>query len=326
MTATLAQSLSFSNTWSLDMAMLASSASSSGGLANSPAWGTMDLFSGANMDVVPDPTTLGSALPVLKVNYPAGSYQSPQSSSHNSSSFVNGPLGGAQFYFRPFPTSSIRALLEYEVFIDNNFQFNQGGKLPGLYGSDGSVGSLCNGGNTSDGLTCWSMRLMWRTNGLGEAYAYFPVSDNSKICQSRNTICSSLFGTSIDRGSFKFTQGQWMTIAMFVQLNNPGASDGSLVIYTDNGQTRAISRGGVTYRSAGSNADDLLVRSVMFSTFFGGHTSDWASPVDTFLLFRNVRLSMANDRIANHSEPSLLRGTLSISWLLAFVFFSIILV
>ncbi|KAJ1327238.1 hypothetical protein BSLG_010580 [Batrachochytrium salamandrivorans] len=260
MTATLAQSLSFSNTWSLDMAMLASSASSSGGLANSPAWGTMDLFSGANMDVVPDPTTLGSALPVLKVNYPAGSYQSPQSSSHNSSSFVNGPLGGAQFYFRPFPTSSIRALLEYEVFIDNNFQFNQGGKLP-------------------------------------------------------------------DRGSFKFTQGQWMTIAMFVQLNNPGASDGSLVIYTDNGQTRAISRGGVTYRSAGSNADDLLVRSVMFSTFFGGHTSDWASPVDTFLLFRNVRLSMANDRIANHSEPSLLRGTLSISWLLlAFVFFSIILV
>ena len=54
--------------------------------------------------------------------------------------------------------------LEYEVYFPTGFEWVKGGKLPGFLG--GPIG--CSGGD--DPYGCWSVRLMWRREGAGEAY------------------------------------------------------------------------------------------------------------------------------------------------------------
>lgn len=121
---------------------------------------------------------------VLSVDYPAGSY------SH--------ATGGVQFYVRPlFPLHPISlsttlthhlplpllspqsqplnttptpnplsALLSYSLYIPPSFNFVQGGKLPGLRGGVQVTG--CSGGSETDGVGCFSTRIMWRAGGVGE--------------------------------------------------------------------------------------------------------------------------------------------------------------
>lgn len=98
----------------------------------------------------PDPSTKHL---VLAAQYPAGSY------SH--------ATGGAQFYSAfPNATSPPRAmLLTYSVYFPKDYDFVKGGKLAGLRGG---VVDGCAGGEKTDGTTCFSARLMWRTGGAGE--------------------------------------------------------------------------------------------------------------------------------------------------------------
>ena len=124
-------------------------------------WKNSTQFGRTNLGFVADPearSTLSSDLPLaLAVEYPAGSY------SH--------ATGGAQFY-SAFPNTSnssgispLSMLLTYSVWFPANYSFVQGGKLAGLRGGDVSG---CSGGERTDGTTCFSSRLMWRTGGAGE--------------------------------------------------------------------------------------------------------------------------------------------------------------
>ena len=83
----------------------------------------------------------------------------------NSINPASKPQGGAEFYAVPLDLSSAKNVsLEYCVFFPVDYDWVKGGKLPGLYG--GHTG--CSGGN--DALTCFSTRLMWRSEGMGELY------------------------------------------------------------------------------------------------------------------------------------------------------------
>lgn len=96
-----------------------------------------------------------STSPVLRVTYPEGSF------SHDT--------GGAQLYtlWNTTDGSSFNTMMvTYEVAFDAGFDWVKGGKLPGLRGGLNSSG--CSGGNKSDGLECFSSRIMWRASGLGE--------------------------------------------------------------------------------------------------------------------------------------------------------------
>jgi hypothetical protein len=96
-----------------------------------------------------------STSPVLRVTYPEGSF------SHDT--------GGAQLYtlWNTTDGSSFNTMMvTYEVAFDKGFDWVKGGKLPGLRGGLNSSG--CSGGNKSDGLECFSSRIMWRKDGLGE--------------------------------------------------------------------------------------------------------------------------------------------------------------
>ena len=118
-----------------------------------------DPFPNNDVPVNPSNTTG----PVLQITYPEGSYN-------------NQMPGGSQFY-APFNTSGSpfeSMMLSYEIAFDTNFDFVKGGKLPGLRGGPDPVG--CSGGSQVNGSDCYSVRLMWRTNGAGEGGCYVFLS------------------------------------------------------------------------------------------------------------------------------------------------------
>ena len=77
----------------------------------------------------------------------------------------NKPQGGSDFYASPLALqSATNVTLQYSIFFPADFEWVQGGKLPGLYGGHGG----CSGGNNAK--SCFSTRMMWRQGGAGELY------------------------------------------------------------------------------------------------------------------------------------------------------------
>jgi hypothetical protein len=115
-------------------------------------------------------SSTSSTSPVLQVTYPEGSF------SHDT--------GGAQLYtlWNTTDGSSFNTMMvTYEVAFDAGFDWVKGGKLPGLRGGLNSSG--CSGGNKSDGLECFSSRIMWRASGHAEG-TFFPLFILAFINQS----------------------------------------------------------------------------------------------------------------------------------------------
>jgi hypothetical protein len=190
---------------------------------------------------------------VLRASFPKGS-SSPAASRNEKA-----PLGGGQFYGRmDRPVDHL--FLRYYLRFPPGFDFVKGGKLPGLYG-----GTETSGGRIPDGTNGFSTRFMWRTNGEGELYAYLPSSDK--------------YGTSLKRGSFSFTPGQWHCIEQELTLNTPGKPDGVVRGWLDGKST--FQQEGLLFRTVPT----LQIEGVFFSTFFGGSDTTWAATADTHVDF-----------------------------------------
>ncbi|KAL5631521.1 hypothetical protein ACGC1H_007141 [Rhizoctonia solani] len=216
-----------------------------------------DPFPSASLTKDPDVSASTYAEPVLQITYPAGSY-----SNHTG--------GGAQFIQLWNTTSNLQSvILSYEVAFDANFDFVKGGKLPGLRGGPDVLG--CSGGKQPNGRDCFSTRLMWRTNGNGEVYAYIrPVNG---ICDSSLVRCNDDFGISMNRGAFAFQSGTWNRITMLVRLNSPNnVANGQLQLFYND--LLALSYTGIQYR----NSDSInSISGLFFSTFFGGKCRSFSS-------------------------------------------------
>lgn len=245
---------------------------------------------GSNVAFVDDPfpnspapgaTVLNTSGPVLQVTYPAGTYGSTDS--------------GAQWYSlwnttggSPFQSM----LLSYELAFDSNFNWVQGGKLPGLRG--GPNVDDCSGGAEPNGTNCFSARPMWRKNAQGEVYAYMLTPNN--MCSDSNFICNSDYGVSIDRGSFGFETGHWSRITILVQLNNDSVvANGNIVLYFNDVQ--ALSQQNLYFRTV----NNFAIGGLYFSTFFGGDDPSWATPQTVHTYYRNIQMW-------GSSSPSLLSG------------------
>lgn len=235
-----------------------------------------DPFSSSLAPASNSNSTANTASQVMQINYPKGSY-SPKA----------GPVaGGTSFYAIPFgdDTPFEKMMISYDVAFPNGFNWVLGGKLPGIYGGHPHS---CSGGNQSTGDNCVTMRLMWRQDGGGEVYSYIPVSDNSDFCKNPNVLCNDQYGKSIGRGLLYFPPGTWTRIDMVMQLNEPaGYNNGILDVYING--LKSISMNTIPYRTTGM----VGFQGLMFSTFFGGNTPDYATPVDTSVFFRNVQLSV----------------------------------
>lgn len=176
------------------------------------------------------------------------------------------PRSGSGFKAALVPAGSISATLRYRVRFPADFEFVRGGKLPGLYGGLGN-----SGGHIPDDDEGFSSRLMWRERGDGEVYAYLPSS--------------KVYGTSLLRGAFRFTPGQWHSVAQHVWLNSAGQADGSVAIELDG---RLVGRqGGLVFRQS----DRLVINGVFFDCFFGGNDDSWAARADTYVDYAEFELS-----------------------------------
>ncbi|KAJ2927100.1 hypothetical protein H1R20_g9978, partial [Candolleomyces eurysporus] len=176
--------------------------------------------------------------------------------------FKNQPQGGFSFYAPGPPqvdlTEAKEATFGYSVYFPDGFAFNKGGKLPGFYGD-------------------------------GEMYTYLPpgFDSNNKVCDiPPYSECNPTYGASIARGSFRFATGAWTTVAERVKLNDPGQSNGELQLWV-NGRS-VIDINGLVLR----DSDAGKLRGIQFQTFFGGSTSDWASPKDQEVYFSDPSVAI----------------------------------
>jgi hypothetical protein len=197
---------------------------------------------------------------IIRVRYPAGS------ASPNAARQEGIPLGGSQFYADLGIEPQDQLRLSYFVRFSDNFEFVKGGKLPGLFGGTGN-----SGGDIPDGTDGFSTRYMWRRDGRGELYAYLPTSEK--------------YGTSIGEGSWQFKTGIWHHLEQIVTLNNPDKTDGRIQVFVDG--VEAIDREGLTFRTTA----DLKIEGILFSTFFGGSDSSWATPNDVYIDFAEFSVS-----------------------------------
>ncbi|KAJ7764605.1 polysaccharide lyase family 14 protein [Mycena maculata] len=234
--------------------------------------------------------TMAYGKQAMEAFYPKGSYIPSKK-----------PLGGFSFY-APGPDSvNISTASEltfgYSVYFPQGFDFVKGGKLPGIYGGDSKENSTtCSGGRRDP--TCFSARLMWRPEGAGEFYTYLPDSTegsqfapNEAICKIANSTCNPTYGASIGRGAFRFQTGQWTTVTERVKLNTFGPSgelqaDGALELFA-NGES-VINATNIILR----NSPQGRMWGMQMQTFFGGATSEWASPSDQEVYFADFSVAI----------------------------------
>lgn len=200
---------------------------------------------------------------MLRVRY-------PEDSINFGSADDDTPLGGAAFY-APFATAEALCL-HYRVRFEEDFEFNKGGKLPGLY-----AGEAPSGGEKVSGDDGWSIRLMWRKEGEGELYEYIY---NKK----------GKYGLSAGRGSFTFPRGRWVEVDLEVVVNDPGERNGQARLWIDG--RPVIEQHDIVY--ATEDEDEPQEAGLMFSTFFGGSGRSWASPQDQHVDFADFRFYAGN--------------------------------
>lgn len=216
----------------------------------------------------------------LRVVYPRGSYDPAAVRT------AGAPLGGAQFR-TPFARMQLgvgeQVGISYRVRPADNFDFVRGGKWPGLYG-----GGANTGGKVPNGRDGFSLRFVWQAKGLGALSAYLPTS--------------AKWGTVFGLGRWRFEPGQETELALAVRLNTPGVPDGVIAAWADD--SLVLYASDVMFRTDAT----LRLDGFFFSSFFGGGTPDWATPVDTSARFG--RMTVFHVDIAALSQCAATRSEL----------------
>ena len=227
-----------------------------------------------NKHVVKDPTC-SSDEPVVRAIYQEGRWSPGQ-----------GEGGGVLFF--AWPNGKDVSLgdtvrLEYEVYFPENFEWVKGGKLPGIIG--GKTG--CGGGDDAD--DCFSVRVMWRRDGDGEAYIYTRKDTwTPEICDTQGTHCDSNAGMSFMRGAFRFERERWTKVAITVSMNDVGEANGYVRLDLD-GETK-VEGDKFTFRSS----KDVYPEAFTFSTWYGGSDVTWSPSTTVEAYFRNFKLYRLN--------------------------------
>lgn len=243
-------------------------------LSNLSSWNVVRYVYGKNNWMSVDNET-------VKVVYPANSVNPSLSEKR----------GGFIFYVSPnetFPTDEI--YLSYNVMFEipkknhrkllqeyNDFLWVRGGMLPGLW--IGKMGAQ-DSNHLDDGS---SYRVMWRKNGVAEAYLYVPRQDSSYY-NLPGYVDNKPFGESLFRGFSRFVAGQWNTIIMRIKLNDVGKNNGVLQL-SINDKTMTFDK--MVWR----NTETIQISGITMHSFFGGSDETWATPVEQNIYFSKFTLS-----------------------------------
>lgn len=239
----------------------------------------------------------GALEPLTAGNLPATS-NSPDGQSSLIANYPSGTVdisanSGFSFYTEGEHNSvsvegAKEVLFSYSAFFQSGFQFNKGGKMPGLYGGTSlAEAKSCSGGRQDARGQCFSARMMWRRNGAGELYNYFPTNQTGNYCSTPPlSVCDPTYGDSIGRGSFTWSTGSWTTVAQRLKLNDVGASNGEQELFVNGDSVLSLSGLQISVEN------DTKFYGIMAQTFFGGHDSTWASPQNQSVWFKDWSLAV----------------------------------
>jgi hypothetical protein len=207
-------------------------------------------------------STRTSSQPSLRIDYAPGKV---------------GSCSGFGLFAAPqhaFPSTS--ATFSYKVYIDNDFDWVRGGKLPGLFiGSPGA-----SGGNWE--ANAGSVRVVWQRKGIACLYVYIPLQVSTsgtkegalhaQSAEFRDCCHMTKKGCHLwHTGPLTFTKGAWNDVSISLTLNHIGSHDGSVQLTVND---RSVSCSGLTWRSQ----PHLQICGVSIQTFYGGSSPEAAVP------------------------------------------------
>lgn len=94
---------------------------------------------------------------------------------------------------------------------------------------------------------------------------------------------------------------------IYVKINNATESNGILQVWQDG--SLVINQRSLKYRT--TNA--IAATSIMFSTFFGGGDTKYATSVDTFTYYKNIEYSVGNEVELSDSASARVTVTYSLA-------------
>ncbi|HEY4541012.1 MAG TPA: hypothetical protein VIG66_01400 [Noviherbaspirillum sp.] len=149
---------------------------------------------------------------------------------------------------------ALQYTLSFDVNFCSGFDFGKGGKMHGL----GPANPVAGGNAVS--APRWSARSMFRREGGLQSYIY-----------SQNM--AGQYGDVVIAKDFTFHPGRYYAVTFQVVLNQPAsASNGSMRIFVDGAPV--IYHDNIRFRATDSL--DSQISTLMFNTFHGGHSPDWA--------------------------------------------------
>jgi len=250
-----------------------------------------------NIDALPHPVVTEDGVQAIESYFNQGSYDLQTS---------DAPIGGFSFYTTGPATSDNTPAVDlptvkatevsfgYSVKFSEGFEYNLGGKLPGLFGgTDYSVATTCSGGRHDD--ECFSTRLMFRPNGQGELYLYIPPDSNrANLCGPTGTgQCVApddgvTYGASVGTGNFYFKSGDWTQVREVIHMNTDGNQDGWASVYVNGASDPAIHITDIAFAASAGT----WFQGAQMQNFFGGHETSWASPQDQTVWFADFTLAV----------------------------------
>lgn len=153
--------------------------------------------------------------------------------------------------------------LVYDIELDKNFQFVKWWKLAGLCGGDCPRWA----DNNSNGF---STIFSWKKDGFLDMNVIFPWADT--------------YWENLPRKVFQLEAWKKYTLKQTITLNTPWKADWVLTLYVNDKvvyvKTNYVFR----------NSVDVKIDALIFSSFFWGSDSSWATPVDTYITFSDFKL------------------------------------
>ena len=178
--------------------------------------------------------------------------------------------------------------LEYDFRFSTDFEFRQGGKLPGL-----GAGIDATGGNhpsTNERLG-YTARFMWRRNGNIVLYLYAINSEGwihptTGVMYGEDIQLKYLEGDHAGE-DVQATPRTWYHIKQRIAMNDPGVDNGRMWVWV-NGDL-ALFKNDIMYR--GPNSVDLKTDNLILVSFpGGGNTDEYISDKDRSVFIDNVEV------------------------------------
>jgi hypothetical protein len=169
------------------------------------------------------------------------------------------------------------ACLSYDIRFSPTFDWDMGGKLPGLQGVRPGISAATPTGGGNPGDKGWSGRLMW----LGpQAYSWAGPT---------NEVVSYMYGPrQVDyygdnyRWHRAFVAGTWHKVKICYRMNTVGSANGMLTAWMDG--TKVLDVTNYVYRLR----SDVHISHLNWSIFRGGAKTEWASSRDGYVDIDNV--------------------------------------